>query len=266
MSKICKECELELPLVNFSSKQSVCRQCRSNKRKQTYNDKKKSLKQNKLIPENSRKLGEELSRLVTYLYGPDQDVETIEYHMKLCNKAFDDVKDSVLKLRYTIKTSDNLREFIKICDINELDLRYVQDAMRDKEFGEELFQEYFYMTLDEADKNIRDELEDLNMVMDAMYAAYDTLIKCRIRKDTAIKNRKGVTDNQRNHRYECSVSFDSNESEIVIHNSLNLNKLEFITEIRNTLKSSSDKAFIETFYLNGCYNEFFELLDIEKKE
>lgn len=260
MSKICKTCEKTLQLSEFSSKQTNCKKCVSERNRRAYEKRKKILEQKRLTSDKQTLSSDEnmlcgkLSEFAQYLHNSNRRMEKMKDYMATCNKIFDLIKEENSDfIRYKVNLPEELLIFAEKCHEHCIDLSVAQRKLRNKEYDDVAFERTFGLTLDYVDKNIRDDLDDLIDIMGGLYAMYSFLVD---------ENNCVIGEKPKIQRNQCDVYFESDTNEIIILNPLQLSRTEFLELIRSTLKVIPLPYAMLGYNNGGCYEQFFQYLEI----
>lgn len=223
--KFCNSCNQNIVDDNFTSGKAVCKDCRAKQRRQKYSSKKQTDALKNRPPDEVLDLCRILTSFSNYCMTPGSKPSVMKKYANDVMGAVDDIIEENNTFKFQINVSPDLRRFIKKCLDNSITSSMMRRVFIDYD-NEDVMQTFGY-SRDELDDMVRDDLEDHQLMLDAVRQAYICIID---KKQMEIRNDK--LDRS------CDVYYDHHDNILTVDNSLQITQDEFIDFIKfmNTIE------------------------------
>ena len=248
-TKVCNICEKELAAEKFSGRHMVCNSCRSNKQKKAYKEKLKQEKIKNRPSDEVLRLCRASTALTTYCMTPGATTPNMEKLVNDIFQALHDVIEENNTFEFSLNVNPDLRRFIQKCEDNEIQPEMMRRVFIDNH-DDARFKRTFGYTMKELDEMVRDELEEHQLMIDAVRQVYVYLIDT---KQMEIRNNKLERI--------CVSYYNPHRNILSIDNPLQISKDEFINYIHKVNSMEKPPISLIGFVQHKLFTRFLNSIN-----
>jgi len=225
------------------------------KKRKAYEEKKKQVEVKNRISDDVLRLCRVLTSFSNYCMMPGANIPEMEKHFGNVSRAFDDVVEENNTFQFQIKINPDLRRFIQKCEDNDIPSELMRRVFVDYKDDDDLVKNTFGYSLLELDELVRDDLEDHQLMIDAVRQVYVYLIDT---KQMEIRNNKLERI--------CFTYYDPHRNVLSVDNPLQISKDDFIQYIKDVNSMVKPPISLIGFVQHKLFQRFLDSLEDEKKE